>query len=573
MHTRRLLQLLAVAALAGAFVVALAVPASAHAILESENPSSGSTVTTAPPELTLHFSEPVEISLGSVRVFSCSGGRVSTGAPHHTSAGSSVVGASLPSLQSGLYVVTWRVISADSHPVHGAFTFTVGSGSGSGAPSCTAAESSAKSSKTVGVLFGVTRFGVFVGLALLIGGAVFLVLIARGTSAARRVRRLVWIGFALTLAATIFGIMLQGPYGAGSGIGDAVKWSVVSDILKTRYGHIAELRLLGLAAAVPFLAYENQLRESRRLPVWWSVGAGAVGLFLASTPGLAGHAATGSWTGFGIPLDTLHVVAMCIWLGGLVALVVTAVGGGFSGGLRRALIRFSAIALTCVVVLVLTGLFASWREVGFKVKGYTSTSYGNLLLVKVGIVVVLVALAAVSRAVVRRRRAAPLDAPDSAVAAIDERTVRELRRSVGGEVLLGIAVLVVTALLVNAAPARTAIAPKLFSAEVHAGTGANAMLIDITVDPARSGTPNAIHIYTLKPDGTELVIQRITATASLPSQGIESLPIELHRRGANHFSNDVTPTVFPGGGKWKIEIHVLRNQFTDVAAIVTAPVL
>jgi copper transport protein len=573
MHTRRLLQLLAGAAIAGVLVIALAAPASAHAILENENPSSGSTIATSPPEVTLHFSEAVEISLGSVRVFSCSGGRVSSGAPHHTSAGSSVVAASLPNLSSGLYVVTWRVISADSHPVHGAFTFTVGSGAGSGTPSCTAAETSAKSSKTVGVLLGITRFGVYTGLALLIGGAVFLVLIARGTSAARRVRHLIWIGFAITALATVFGIMLQGPYGAGTGLGDAFKTSVVNDILKTRYGHIAELRLLGLAAAVPLLVVERKFRESRPVPVWWYASGAIVGLFLASTPGLAGHASTGDHTIFAVPLDTLHVAAMCIWLGGLVALLVTAIGGGFSGGLRRALIRFSAIAFGCVVTLVVTGLFASWREVGFKIKGYTSTSYGNILLVKIGIVIVLVGVAAVSRAIVRRRRAAPLDAPDSAIAAIDDRTVRELRRSVGGEVLLGIAVLIVTVLLVNAAPARTAIAPKLFSAEVHAGTGENAMLIDITVDPSRSGVPNAIHIYTLKPDGTQLVIQKITATGSLQSQGIAGLPIDLHRRGANHFSNDVTPTVFPGSGKWKLEIHVLRNQFTDVAAIVTVPVL
>ncbi len=83
-------------------------------------------------------------------------------------------------------------------------------------------------------------------------------------------------------------------------------------------------------------------------------------------------------------------------------------------------------------------------------KGYTSTDYGKLLLVKVAIVVGLVGLAAISRGIVRRRRAAPLEAPDSAVAAIDERTVAGLRRSVGGEVLVGVAVLVLTTLLVNA---------------------------------------------------------------------------------------------------------------------------
>ena len=126
-------------------------------------------------------------------------------------------------------------------------------------------------------------------------------------------------------------------------------------------------------------------------------------------------------------------------------LIVSALGGGFSGGLRRALIRFSALATTCVVVLVVSGLFASWRQVGFSVDGFTSTAFGRILLGKVGIVIGLVVLAAVSRSIVRRRRAAPLDAPDTVIAAVDEQTVSGLRRSVGGEVLIGVLVLALTA--------------------------------------------------------------------------------------------------------------------------------
>ncbi len=378
-----------------------------------------------------------------------------------------------------------------------------------------------------------------------------------------------WVGWGLTAVSTLGAVMLQGPYAEGSGVGDAVKWSVFRDILETRYGHIAELRMLFLVLALPFLLYERRANETRPLPEWWVAGAAIVGAALAATPGLAGHAATGDHTTLAVPIDTAHVLAMCIWFGGLAALLLSALGGGFSGGLRRALIRFSFIATTCVIVLVLSGLFAAWRQVGFTVKGYTSTDYGKLLLVKVAIVAGLVGLAAISRTIVRRRRAAPLEAPDSVVAAMDERTVAGLRRSVGGEVLVGIAVLVLTALLVNAVPARSAVAPKLFSGSVKAGTAPNEMQINVTVDPARAGL-NTIHVYTLKPDGTDLVIRNITGDLSLPDKGIESLPANLRRAGGNHFLVDNLPITITG--TWRLVIHVLRGGFSDTAAVFDVPI-
>lgn len=543
MRATCLRRLLTVAALVGAFVVASAAPAWAHAVLQSSNPPSGGTVDRAPAELTLTFNEPVEVSLGAIRVFNCSGGRISVGTPRHAESTSSVVAVSLPALPPSLYVVTWRVISADSHPVHSTFYFRVGVG-----PTNTGqceAKTATKSSATVGVLFGITHVAIFAGLALLIGGVTFLVLIGRCTSAASRTRAIVWSGWVVTTVATVVSLMLQGPYAAGSAIGDAVKWSLVSDILDTRYGHVAELRLLFLVVALPLLIFEWRAREHRPLPAVWAGAAAIVGLALSATPGLAGHAATGDNTVSAVPIDALHVAAMRVWFGGLAGLAVSALGGGFSGGLRRALIRFSALATGCVIVLVLSGIFATWRQVGFALDGYTSTSYGNILLVKVGIVVVLVAVA------------------------IDERTVHGLRRSVGTEVLFGIAILVATALLVNAQPARSALAPRLFSTEVHAGRGDDAMLIDVTVDPARFG-PNTIHIYTLRPDGSNLTIRNITASLSLPSQDIQNLPVGLRRGGPNHSLENGMPITFTG--KWQLVIHVLQGEFNDTATLIDVPI-
>ncbi len=176
-----------------------------------------------------------------------------------------------------------------------------------------------------------------------------------------------------------------------------------------------------------------------------------------------------------------------------------------------------------------------------------------------------------SRSIVRKRRSAPLDAPDSAIAAIDERTVAGLRRSVGVEVVLGIAVLAVTAILVNAQPARSELAPKLFSGSVAAGSGDSAMTISVTIDPARVGI-NTIHVYTLTPKGADLNVRDMSAKL-VSADGSTSVPANLVRAGPNHFlTNDAT---IPDAGTYKMEVQVLQVKnglLVPSAGVLTVPI-
>ncbi|TML16676.1 MAG: copper resistance protein CopC [Actinobacteria bacterium] len=102
-----------------------AVPSAfAHAILQESSPSNNSVVRTSPKSVSLRFNEAVETAFGSIRVYDCGGGRVDSGKIVRPSKDSVAVQIDRK-LPRGTYIVTWRVISADSHPVAGAFVFNV----------------------------------------------------------------------------------------------------------------------------------------------------------------------------------------------------------------------------------------------------------------------------------------------------------------------------------------------------------------------------------------------------------------------------------------------------------------
>jgi copper transport protein len=194
--------------------------------------------------------------------------------------------------------------------------------------------------------------------------------------------------------------------------------------------------------------------------------------------------------------------------------------------------------------------------VGFSRDAFTDTTYGRLLILKVAVFIGLVAIAAWSRRIAHRK----------------DQDVRKLRWSVGGELIFGIAVLTITALLVNAQPARSALSLP-FTKEFRDPT----MLIDLIVDPAKTG-PVEMHVYVLTPSGGNLFTRDVTAEMSLPGKGIAPIKIPLKRGGPNHFlacngpPAQVGSTVtcsdkfsVPFSGKWNIVIRARRDEFNEVA--------
>ncbi|MFE5485009.1 copper resistance CopC/CopD family protein [Streptomyces sp. NPDC056527] len=412
--------LLVTAALLGT-LLAGAAPASAHAALTGSDPQDGAVVATAPKDVNLTFSEQVAMSTDSIRVLDPAGKRVDTGEIRDLCSGSIVkYGVGLRSgLPEGTYTVAWQTVSADSHPIAGAFTFSVG------APSQTsvALPDRQAGGGLVGTLYGIARYVSYGGFVVLVGGGAFVLACWPRGAGVRPVQRLVVRGWLTLAAATVVMLLLRNPYTGSGELADAFDLGGLKSVLETKTGAalISRLMLLGAAAlfvAVLFGAYTKRTdeKEKKDLTFGLAIGGSVVAAGIAGTWALAEHASTGLQPGIAMPVDILHLLAVAAWLGGLTALLVALYR---APDIERAAVeRFSRVAFGSVVVLAATGIYQSWRQVG-SWSALTGTSYGQLLLVKVGLVAVLVGIAWISRRWVQR-----LGAPVKADA--DEDAAKEI---------------------------------------------------------------------------------------------------------------------------------------------------
>ena len=555
---KRILGAAAALALTLLALVVTAAPASAHASLESTVPSAGSQVDEPPDDVLLTFTERVEATLGAVRVYDSNADRVDSGDAGHPDGNGDQVVQSLPDdLVDGSYVVTWRVVSADGHPIHGAFTFQIGDvATGDTDALARRLLAADGGDEAVGALYALVRFALFGALVLLVGAAAFCLMAWPEGLGVDRVRRLLWWVWGIAVAATIISIGAHGAYVGALSLSAVVDPDVVSSVLDGRYGRVALVRLGLLIAAGVVLFLQRQRAEDAPAPSTGSrVVLGVIGVALLLTPGLAGHAATGRLVPAAVVTDVVHLAAAALWLGGLVVVLGIVLPRREPDELARVVPRFSALAFGAVAALVVTGSFQAWRQVG-SLDALTETTYGRLLMVKVAFFVVMVGFGYLGRRWVQRGYRAS-DGDGSEVEALEADTViAGYRRSIRVETVIGVVILAVTALLVNAQPARSALAQP-YSAELVADD----LLIDLTIDPAKAGATE-IHVYTLTPTGAVADVEGLTLDLTLPSEDIGPVEVPLERAGPGHFS--AYDFDLPIAGDWQLEVNALVDDFTEV---------
>ncbi|MDG9727416.1 copper resistance protein CopC [Streptomyces sp. DH41] len=380
------------------FVLGGAGPASAHAALRSTDPEDGSVLQRAPRHVTLTFTESVGLRDDSFRVLDPGGHRVRTGDAGRADGRSDTARVALSGeLGEGTYTVAWRVVSADSHPVSGAFTFSVGKASATTA----SVDTGPTENPLTATLHKIARYLSYLAAALLIGTAAFVALCRPPDPAP--LRRPLVAGWWTLLGATVALLVLRAPYEAGTGPSTALDADVLGGTLTTRPGVLLVVRLALLVPFALFLlrtARGDRHRERTALAaagaaptIGLAAAGGAVSAVgLALTWAAAEHASAGIQVPVAMTSSVLHLLATAVWLGGLVALLLTLRGRPDAGTVAR----FSRIAFVSVTVLVVTGVYQSWRGLG-SWPALTETTYGRLLLAKLAGVAVLLAAAAVSR--------------------------------------------------------------------------------------------------------------------------------------------------------------------------------
>ncbi|WP_121747935.1 copper resistance protein CopC [Streptomyces sp. E2N166] len=394
-RVRTLVLLLLAAACA---LLAGAGPASAHAALTGSDPGQGAVVDKAPAQVSLTFSESVSMDDDSLRVLDPKGERVDDGRPSGTG-GTKYTVRLHAGLPDGTYTVTYQVVSADSHPVAGAYTFSIG------APSETSVSvyGTEAGGGTVGWLYGLGRYVSYAGFTVLVGGAAFVLACWPRGSGVRAVQRLVVSGWLALTSATLVLLLLRGSYTGSGKLGDVFDLNLLGEVLQTKTGAALVSRLLLLAAAALFVAvlfgaYDKREDEEKRdLTFGLAVGGAVVAAGLAATWAMSEHASVGLQAGIAMPVDIVHLLAVATWLGGLTALLVALYRAPADTPVAASAVRrFSRLAFGSVIALVVTGTYQSWRQLG-SWTAFTDTRYGQLLLVKIGLVAVLVGIAYLSR--------------------------------------------------------------------------------------------------------------------------------------------------------------------------------
>jgi copper transport protein len=530
-------RLLAALVAVAAVVLAFASPASAHAVELGTEPPSGASLDAPPAQVSVTFDSHVDVSIGGIKVLDANGKTLVSGTTK--SVGDDIV-ADTPGLGDGAYLVSWSVISPDGHPVRGAFTFTVGSGGALKPGLLQDVLSSSGASRAVGVAAASVRALLFAALAVALGTvAAFAVAPVWLTAPRARWRRLVEVACLAGIAACALSIALQGANAAGGGLGDALRWSLWRHVLVERFGRAAAVRAIVLLALVPLAGAATLDPASTRR--WrWRASALVAGAVIVGSVAASGHAGTGRDPLLGFVADVAHVGAMCCWLGGLVALAVAF--GLLTRDERPVLARrISTLAAASVAVLLLSGAAQGWRQVG-TLDGLTSTTYGRLLLAKVGIVAAMLVLAGLNRWLVRRRGSPPA-----------------LVRSVAAELVGGVGAVVVTALLVVTVPAIDLRAQPFVGTVLSGST-----IVELTVDPITAGQPAVAHLYLSPTGGSLQLVQDVEVHATLPDKDLGPLDLGMEQAGPNHYADERLTLPLPG--TWQIAVTGRLGQFDAVSA-------
>lgn len=549
-------------------LAALVLPAaaSAHAVLLSATPEASATVNAPPAQLTLTYSEAVEPRFAIVSVTDATGRQQTAGPPARSTSNPDTLVVPLHRVAEGWYLVFWRAISADGHPVRGAFTFAVGPNPGP-APQFVI-PSTSETAATPALL--IARWITFLSAMAVIGLLALRLAIARPAVARVRggvsLRGLtvafgVAIGVAL-VATPVYVDIATAKFALRSAfdLGGLVPLLRSSAFGRGYLDLELALALLAIAAAVA-IRLDRPDRPTRSTASLLATGGAA--LAAAATllvPGLAGHAAQTSPRGLSLALDWLHLAAGSIWLGGLLGLIVLA--GTLPrerrvAGLSVIVPRFSAIAFVSVMAIIGSGTGAALVHLP-TLATLWQTSYGKTVALKVILLAAAMLLAGVNLARTTPRLRAAATHPELAGGA-----ALLLRRLVTGEAALVLATLFAAGLLSSLPPPAKALA-HLGRTSATVGPGpvshtvaASGYEVALRIDPNKAAVANAFGVR-LTRNGAPVRGADVTATFTMLDMEMGTLSYHLAEESPGLYAHSAPALVMVG--RWGLSFKVAPSH-------------
>jgi copper transport protein len=493
-----------VAALAAAFVLPAA--ASAHAALLQTTPVASRIVSTPPTQVSLRFSEAVEPRFAIVSVTDANGQQKTAGAAHRSPSNPNTLFVPLERLSQGWYLVYWRVISVDGHPVRGAFTFAVGPNPGP-APQFVVPSTSetAATPKLV-----TARWVAFLAVMAAIGLFVLRMVVARPLVARVSGTRLRSISIAFAVACAIalvaipvYFLLATAEFALRSFWSFGALFPLVRASAFGRGWLDLEIvfALFVLAAAIAIWLDRPERRERSVAGLLALAGALAAAAATLVVPGVAGHAGETSPRGLSLTFDWFHLVAGSVWVGGLIGLIVLAASLPAArrvAGLVVCVPRFSNTALVSVLVLIGSGIGSALQHIP-TLASLWQTSYGKALLVKIALLAAALLLASVNLLRTTPRFKASNRRPE-----LGPPAASLLRRLVSGEVVLITGAVLGAAVLSSLAPPSKALASvghataRVGPGKVEEVVNKNGYRLVFRVAPNRAAVPNSFELELTK---------------------------------------------------------------------------
>ena len=560
---RRTRLLAALAVFAGAAIAPGA--AWAHAVLVRTSPSASGVVNSSPARVALTFSEAVEPRFAIVSVTDAAGRQQASGSPARSPTNVDELDVPVRHLPEGWYLVYWRAISVDGHPVRGAFTFAVGPNPGP-APQFVI-PSTSETAATPGLL--ILRWIVFLSVMSAVGLFVFRAIIARPVfqrvpgSSLRTVTVALVVALAVALVSTPLYVLAATAKFALRSMWDVSALAPLVRASAFGRGFLQlELVLLLLAFAVAVLLRVER-PESRARPV--SELLALIGSLLGAAsallvPGVAGHAGQTSPRGVSIALDWLHLASGSIWVGGLIGLVAIFSSLGSArrlAGLSVCVPRFSRVAFVSVMLLIASGTAATVIHLP-TFGSLWQTSYGQALLVKIVLLGAAMLIAPVNMLRNTPRLAAAEARPHEA-----EGAASLLRGLVSVEIVLVTAAIFAAATLSSLPPPPKALAAA-GGAVAHVGPGTVTQIVrhgdyrlDFRVHPNRAAVPNTFSVA-LSANGKPVRDADVTTTFTMLDMTMGQLAYHLPETAPGVYGRSAPALVMVG--HWGLSFDVRPKE-------------